>query len=235
MEQRPEDSQAGDVGQQLQSADGQLQLVVRGIFNYLRSHADYCRCSVDHLAISSSQSKVDRDAYVGSMSRYHLAELNIAIARGDPDSPVMAEFMDALDRINALAESSPGYVWRLQTDEGNATAYRAFDDERTLLNLTVWEDVDGLADFVYRSGHTEIMRGRAKWFERMVEAYLVAWWVPAGHHPTVAEAEERLRHLRANGPTSYAFTLRRSFPPPGESGERDEAVIDDRSACPAGG
>ena len=168
------------------------------------------------------------------MGPYHLAELNIAISRGDPGSPVMAEFMAALDRINALAESSPGYVWRLQTDDGNATAYRAFDDERTLLNLTVWEDVDSLADFVYRSGHVEVMRGRAKWFERMVEAYLVAWWVPAGHHPTVTEAEERLRHLRANGPTPQAFTLRRSFPPPDEPGEPGDATIDDRWACPAG-
>lgn len=169
------------------------------------------------------------------MSQYQLAELNIAISRGDPDSPVMAEFMAALDRINALAESSPGYVWRLQTDEGNATAYRAFHDERTLLNLTVWEDVDSLADFVYRSAHVEVMRGRAKWFERMVDAYLVAWWVPSGHHPTVAEAEDRLGHLRANGPTPHAFTLRRAFPPPNESSEPNDPIIDDRSACPAGG
>ena len=169
------------------------------------------------------------------MGHYHLAELNIAIARGDPGSPVMAEFMGALDRINALAESSPGYVWRLQTDEGNATAYRAFNDERTLLNLSVWENVESLAEFVYRSGHVEVMRRRAEWFERMIEAYLVAWWVPAGHRPTVAEAEERLRHLRTHGPTPYAFTLRKHFPSPGEPDAPGEAIVDDRSVCATGG
>ena len=170
-----------------------------------------------------------------SVSRYHLAQLNIATARGAPGSPVMAEFMAALDRINALAESSPGYVWRLQTDDGNATAFRAFDDERTLLNLTVWETVGSFADFVYHSGHVEVMRRRAEWFKRMSEAYLVLWWVLAGHHPTVAEAEERLRHLRAQGPTCHAFTIRCSFPPPGHVDDPDDAIIDNRWACPAGG
>ena len=143
--------------------------------------------------------------------------------------------MAALNRINALAESSPGYVWRVQTDDGNATAFRAFGDERTLLNLTVWETVDRFADFVYRSEHVEVMRRRSEWFERMSEAYLVLWWVPAGHHPTVAEAEERLRHLRAQGPTRHAFTVRRSFPPPGGADEPDDAIIDNRWACPARG
>jgi uncharacterized protein DUF3291 len=147
----------------------------------------------------------------------------------------MAEFMAALDRINALAESSRGYVWRLQTEDGNATAFRAFGDERTLLNLTVWETVDRFADFVYRSEHVEAMRRRSEWFERMSEAYLVLWWVPAGHHPTVAEAEERLRHLRAQGPTRHAFTVRCSFPPPGTADHPDDAIIDNRWACPAGG
>ena len=170
-----------------------------------------------------------------SVRESHLAQLNIATARGNPSSPVMAEFISALDRINALAESSPGYVWRLQTDDGNATALRAFNDERTLLNLTVWETMDSFADFVYRSGHVEVMRRRAEWFERMSEAYLVLWWVPAGHHPTVVEAEERLRHLRAQGPTRHAFTIRCSFPPPEDSHEPDDAVIDKRWAYPAGG
>ena len=147
----------------------------------------------------------------------------------------MAEFMAALDRINALAEASPGYVWRLQTDDGNATAYRAFDDERLLLNLTVWETVEALADFVYRSGHVAVMQRRADWFERISEAYLVLWWVPAGHHPTVAEAEARLRHLRTKGPTRHAFTIRRSFPPPGDGDEPDDGIMDNRWACPAGG
>jgi hypothetical protein len=148
----------------------------------------------------------------------------------------MAEFMAALDRVNALAEASPGYVWRLQTGDGNATAYRAFDDERTLVNLTVWESVDALTDFVYRGDHPDVMRRRAEWFERMPEAYLVLWWVPAGHRPTIAEAEERLVRLRNHGPTPQAFTMRRSFPPPGSAeAVGDAAVVDDRWACPAGG
>jgi hypothetical protein len=172
------------------------------------------------------------------MSAHQLAQLNIAWARGAPDSPVMAEFMAALDHINALAEASPGFVWRLQTEEGNATAYRALEDERTLLNLSVWQSVETLADFVYKSGHVEVMRRRAEWFERMAEAYLVLWWVPAGHRPTVREAEGRLRHLRAHGPISHAFTVRRSFPPPGAPGGTtapDGAILDEQWACPAGG
>ncbi len=170
------------------------------------------------------------------VSAYQLAQLNIGLARGAPGSPVMAEFMAALDRINALAEASPGYVWRLQTDDGNATAYRAFEDERALVNLTVWESLDALADFVYRSAHVDVMRRRAEWFERMPEAYLVLWWVPAGHRPTLAEAEERLLRLRAHGPAPDAFTVRHSFPPPGHADEHGEApMADDRWACPAGG
>jgi hypothetical protein len=182
------------------------------------------------------KSDATRRAYPVAVSAYQLAQLNIAWARGAPGSPVMAEFMAALDRINALAEASPGYVWRLQTEDGNATAYRAFDDERTLVNLTVWEGVDALADFVYRSAHAEVMRRRAEWFERLPESYLVLWWVPAGHHPTIAEAEERLLLLRDRGPTPGAFTVRRSFPPPGVGDAAgDVATVDDRWACPAGG
>jgi hypothetical protein len=147
----------------------------------------------------------------------------------------MAEFMAALDRINALAEASPGFVWRLQTEDGNATAYRALDDEKTLVNLTVWETVEALAAFVYRTDHVQVMRRRAAWFERMSDAYLVLWWVPTGHQPTVGEAEERLRHLRTHGPTRHAFTIRRSFPSPEDADNPVDAIVDDRWACPAGG
>jgi len=170
------------------------------------------------------------------VSAYHLAQLNIAWARGAPGSAVMAEFMAALDRVNALAEASPGFVWRLQTEDGNATAYRAFADERTLVNLTVWESVETLAGFVYGTGHVDVMRRRGEWFERMPDAYLVLWWVPAGHRPTIAEAEERVVHLRSRGPTPHAFTFRRSFPPPDRVAEPgDGDAIDERWACPAEG
>lgn len=148
----------------------------------------------------------------------------------------MAEFMAALDRINALAEISPGFVWRLQTDDGNATAFRAFDDDRTLVNLSIWEDTESLAQFVYRSAHTDVMRRRATWFDRMPEAHLVLWWVPTDHRPGLREAEERLLQLRADGPTPSAFTISKRFSPPGDHGDAGDAeTVDRRGSCPAEG
>jgi hypothetical protein len=165
------------------------------------------------------------------MSTHELAQLNIGVIRGPIDSPVMAEFVANLDRINALAERSPGFVWRLQTEEGNATAIRPYPDENIAVNLSVWRDIESLNAFVYRSGHVEIMRRRREWFERMTEAFLVLWWVPAGHRPDVREAIERLDLLRGQGPTPAAFTFRRTFPPPGAAqGETSPAFGDE---CPA--
>ena len=147
------------------------------------------------------------------MSNFQLAQLNVGVPLGEPESPVMAEFMANLDRINALAESSPGFVWRLQTDDGNATALRPFGDN-TLVNMSVWEDVSSLSAFVFRSAHVEIMRRRKEWFERIPQAYLVLWWVARDHRPTVTEAIERLERLRAFGPTPAAFTFRQAFTAP---------------------
>jgi hypothetical protein len=149
-----------------------------------------------------------------SSSSYELAQLNIGIVKGPMDSPVMAEFAANLDRVNALADRSPGFVWRLQTDEGNATAIRPFPDESLLVNMSVWRDLESLSEFVYRSAHAEILRRRREWFERMSEAYLVLWWAPAGHRPTIEEAIAKLERLRAEGPTPEAFTFRRAFPAP---------------------
>ena len=148
------------------------------------------------------------------MSAYELAQLNIGIIKGPIGSPVMAEFVANLDRINALAEAAPGFVWRLQTDEGNATAIRPFADENIAVNLSVWRDLESLSAFVYRTAHVEIMRRRREWFERMTEAFLVLWWVRKGHVPPVEEAIERLERLRADGPSAAAFTFRQPFPPP---------------------
>jgi len=148
------------------------------------------------------------------MSDYELAQLNIGVIRGPMDSPVMAEFAANLDRLNALAERSPGFVWRLQTDAGNATAIRPFDNENTLMNMSVWRDVESLIGYVYQSAHVEIMRRRREWFERMSEAYMVLWWVPKGHRPSTAEAIGRLELLRARGPTRDAFTFRQPFSAP---------------------
>lgn len=148
------------------------------------------------------------------MSAHELAQFNIGVTRAPLDSPVMEGFVSNLQRINALAEATPGFVWRLQTDAGDATALRPFDNPNTIVNLSVWRDVESLQGYVYGSAHVELMRRRRDWFERMTEAYLVLWWVPRGHRPTVAEAIERLERLRAQGATAEAFTFRHAFPAP---------------------
>lgn len=164
------------------------------------------------------------------MSNYELAQLNVATMKEPLDSPSMADFVNNLDRINALAESSPGFVWRLQTEEGDATAVRPMD-ENTLVNISVWKDPESLNHYVYKSAHVEIMRRRKEWFERMQEAYVVLWWVPKGHRPTATEAVARLELLRAHGPTQDAFTLREPFLPPDAPQAASPASFGD--ACPA--
>jgi hypothetical protein len=158
---------------------------------------------------------------------FELAQVNVAIAKGPMDSDVMAGFVAALDPINALADAAPGFVWRLQDDSGDATAIRPFEDENMLINLSVWESADALAEFVYRSDHTAVMRNRKQWFET-IRLYMALWWVPAGHRPTPLHARDRLEHLRQHGPTPYAFTFKRRFEP----GEQ-LVIIDDALECPA--
>lgn len=145
------------------------------------------------------------------------------------DGTVMAGFKAALGPINALADEAPGFVWRLRTEDGDATAIRPYEDERMMVNMSVWESIEALRAFVYTSGHTSVMRNRKRWFERL-DTYLVLWWVPAGHEPTIEEAKERLEHLKGCGPTPYAFTFRASFPAP--AADPDAALIDDKIGCP---
>ena len=147
------------------------------------------------------------------MKKFQLAELNIAQMKAPIDSPVMKDFVDNLDRINGLAEQSPGFVWRLQMEDGNATSLRPFGDD-IIVNLSVWEDKASLFDYVYGPGHVEIMRRKKEWFDRMSAAYLVLWWVPAGHQPSEEEAKEKLMLLREVGPTAAAFTFKQFFPSP---------------------
>jgi hypothetical protein len=147
------------------------------------------------------------------MSAYELAQLNIAAMKAPLESPPMADFVANLDRINALAESSPGFVWRFQTEEGDATAVRPLGDD-TLINLSVWRDVESLSDYVYKSAHVEMMRRRKEWFERVREAVIVLWWVPKGYRPSETEALAKLELLRARGPSEEAFTFRHPFPAP---------------------
>ena len=134
------------------------------------------------------------------MSNYRLAQINIAKLKAPLDSPELRDFVDNLDRINALAEGSDGFVWRLKGEGNDATSLRPFGDD-VIVNMSVWRDVEALKDFAYRSGHVEIMRRRREWFTRMAEAYMVLWWVPAGHEPTLEEAAQRLERVRSQGPT----------------------------------
>lgn len=165
------------------------------------------------------------------MSGYELAQLNIGIIKGPIDSPAMAEFVANLERINALADASPGFLWRLQSDGGDATAIRPFEDENQLVNMSVWKDAEALRQFVYHSAHAPIMRRRREWFERIKEAYMVLWWVPRGHRPDVSEAIARLEKLRACGPGPDAFTFGELYPPPDAPATERPGGFPDQ--CPA--
>lgn len=146
---------------------------------------------------------------------WHLAQINIGRLKHPVDDPRVSEFMDNLDPINALAESSPGFVWRLQDDSGNATALRGFEDPTILPNLTVWESLDALKEYVFKTDHARFLRKRREWFEPMDDLpVLTMWWVPAGHIPTLDEARARVEHLAENGPSAHAFSFRPTFDPP---------------------
>jgi hypothetical protein len=148
------------------------------------------------------------------VSAYHVAQLNVARALGTMDQPVMADFVARLDEINHLGERSPGYVWRLQGDGGTSVELQVGDDPLYVVNLTVWETIDDLFAFTYRSGHKTVFKRRFDWFERFGRPSVCLWWQPAGNVPTIEDAERRLRHLHEHGPTPEAFTFKQRFPPP---------------------
>jgi hypothetical protein len=147
------------------------------------------------------------------MASYHIAQVNIGRIRAELNDPIMKGFVDNLETINLLAEASPGFVWRLQTDEGNATYLRPFNDERTLLNMSIWQTVEQLEHYVYRTAHVEFLRRRHAWFERFSGAYSALWWVPVGHVPGIDEAKKRVEHLDAHGPAQFAFTFKKVLLP----------------------
>lgn len=171
------------------------------------------------------------------MAAFHLAQLNIGRTRAPVDSPLLAEFTEALDTINALADESPGFVWRLQTDDGNATGIKVFDDDLLIINMSVWESIEELREFVYRSEHRRFLARRREWFDHLTEAFLVLWWVPSGHIPTIDEAIERLELLRAEGPSPRAFTFRSRFPAPvlASDGQATQDTSDAEGASDAKG
>jgi hypothetical protein len=150
-----------------------------------------------------------------TLSRFHLAQANVATMRAALEDPIMEGFRSQLDRINALADASPGFVWRLKTDAGNATDIRAYEDERVLFNMSVWESIEALHAYVYRSDHAGPLRERRQWFVPTAGPTIVLWWMPAGHLPTVEEAKQRFARLQSQGPSPEAFTFRTAYPPPG--------------------
>ncbi|REL32256.1 DUF3291 domain-containing protein [Thalassotalea euphylliae] len=141
-----------------------------------------------------------------------LAQLNIATALAPLDSPQLADFVDNLDRINGVAEQSPGFIWRLKDDTGNATDIQAFDNPQTIVNMSVWQDADVLKNFMFKTDHLSFMKRKAQWFEKSSQATYVLWWVEAEHRPTIAEAVAKLEYLRVHGETQAAFSFKQLFP-----------------------
>jgi len=146
-----------------------------------------------------------------SENGFHLAQINIARLLAPLDDPLMDGFVSRLDEINKLADESPGFNWRLQTEEGNATYLRPYDDESIIVNMSVWESIEHLKEFVYRTQHASVMRERAEWFSKFEGAFIALWYVPVGHIPTVNEAKERLDYLRTHGESPYAFSFKRTY------------------------
>jgi len=145
---------------------------------------------------------------------HQLAQINIARMRAPIDDPIMASFRAQLEAVNAAAEASSGFVWRLQDESGDATAIRSFEDDLILVNMSVWQDVEMLQDYTYRSDHIRLLRDRKHWFEPMDGPTIALWWIPTGHIPTPEEGKIHLAMLMKNGPTAEAFAFHQSFDPP---------------------
>jgi hypothetical protein len=154
------------------------------------------------------------------MTDHHLAQINIARMLASIDDPLMADFVAQLPPINALAEESPGFVWRLQSEKGDATSIKVYDDDMIIINLTVWENVDSLREYVYKSAHHRVLRERKRWFEKFNGPYYAMWWVPAGHLPDPQEGKERLEYLREHGDSPHAFSFKQIFPAAAELEEK---------------
>jgi hypothetical protein len=145
---------------------------------------------------------------------YHLAQINISRLVAPIDDPRIAEFVAQLAPVNALADKTPGFVWRLQSDFGNATDIAYNDDPFVIVNMSVWESLTALRDYVYRSQHLQVLKDRAKWFEKSDKPSYCLWWIPAGQIPTVAEGRQRLEHYQLHGPTQHSFWFSKLFPEP---------------------
>jgi Domain of unknown function (DUF3291) len=143
---------------------------------------------------------------------HHLAQINIGRLIAPVDDSKIAEFVAQLDPVNALADAAPGFVWRLQSSSGNATDIVYNDDPFVIVNMSVWESVEALRDFVYQSNHLDVLRDRAKWFEKMEKPHYCLWWIPSTHIPTVTEGRERLEHYQQHGATPFSFWFSKLYP-----------------------
>lgn len=144
---------------------------------------------------------------------YHLAQVNVGEMLAASDDPIMAEFMNALDEINALADSSPGFVWRLQSDDGNATEFRPYENPNVIINMSVWESVEALHNYTYKTVHAQFIKRRKEWFHLFGKSHMCLWWIPVGHRPTIEEAITKLNHFTEHGPTAEAFSFSKRFKP----------------------
>jgi Domain of unknown function (DUF3291) len=162
---------------------------------------------------------------------WHLAQLNVGRLLAPLESNTLAGFVSALEPINALADGHPGFVWRLQTDAGDATSIRPTEDDLFLINMSVWSSLETLRAFVYTTAHVQVLRQRRAWFEQLATSHMVLWWVPAGHIPTIDEALRRLDRLRQDGPTPAAFTFRTPFEP--QASDPGDPLVDAEFCYPA--
>lgn len=148
------------------------------------------------------------------MPGFHLAQLNIATALAPMESHVMKDFVDNLEKINGIGEASPGFVWRLKDESGDATSIQVYDDPNIIINLTVWQDPESLKHFLFKTEHAQFLKRKKEWFQPVKEATYVLWWIPQGHVPDVQEAKVKLEHLIANGDSAEAFSFKKLFPAP---------------------
>ena len=149
------------------------------------------------------------------MSKYQLAEINIARMKGvNINDPVMKEFVDNLDKVNTIAESSEGFVWRLKDESNNATNFNPYDDEQVIINISVWESIESLEIFMYKTLHSDFLRRRKEWFQKFGKAYFAMWWTPEGQFPTIQDAVDKLDYLQTNGASDLVFDFKNKYPPP---------------------
>lgn len=146
------------------------------------------------------------------MGEYQIAEINVARMKGvEINDPIMKEFVDNLDRVNALAESSEGFVWRLKDDSNNASSFNPYNDEQVIINVSVWQSIETLENFMYKTFHTEFLKRRKEWFHTFGKAYTAMWWISKGQFPTVQEAVEKLGYLQKNGASEIVFDFRKKY------------------------